>query len=212
MSLLERLEELGDRLGILQKPEAAEARAPTKILTRKVTLAELMTEIRAGEVRALAELPAELTVPFEKIYEAAGIAPALHGWTVERLRQLLLTEPFRERDRVTVQKEILRVLAGEKVEIEDLVKDAVARDQALDQFEASARKKVEERMTACQRQMAEIESKLQELESEKARLKEKIRLDTEKWSEWRKQKRAREHDLAWTVSYLIDRPVITTDE
>lgn len=206
------LQGLGDRLGILESSSEQTAQAAAKIQTRIVTLSELTTEIRAEEVRALADLPAELTVPFEKIFDTAGIRPPANGWNVDRLKQLLLTDAFKDKERQAAQKAILSVLNSENVSVEDIVRDAMARDKALDSFETFARKKMEDRMAARERQIAETEAQIKSLQIQADELNEKMKVDQEKWHDWRKQKRARERDLAWTVGYLIDRQVITTDD
>lgn len=209
---MELLESLGDRLGILEKTVGNASPSGSKIQTRSVTLEELKSEIRSEEVQALADLPAELAVPFDKIMETAGIGPGAHGWTIERLKTLLLTEEFKNLKREEAQKRILGVLSSEKVSTEDLVRDAVARDRAIDAFERTARLKMENRMAARERQIAEIETKITELQKEIARLKEHASADQAKWREWRVRKRALEKELAWSVGYLIEGHVITTDD
>ena len=212
MRLIVILESLGDRLGILEKAERNAAHTSWKIQTRTVTLAELTSEIRGNEVQALADLPAELSVPFEKIMEAAGIAPGPGGWTIERLREFLLTDDVKKLSREEAQKRILGVLASEKVSAEALVKDAVARDKAMDAFEKTARQKMEGRLAACEHQIAETDARIKELEKQKSRLLEQIASDRDRWKDWRSRKRAQERDLAWSVGYLIDHEVITTDD
>ncbi len=212
MGLLELLESLGDKLGIIAKAEGNASHPSTKIRTRSVTLKELTSEIKAEDVRALADQPAEISVSFEKIMETAGIAPGPKGWTIDRLRSLLLTEEFKSLSRQDAQKRIMSVLAAEGVTEEELVRDAVSRDQAMDAFEKTARMKMEERQATRERQNAETVAKIKELEKESARLKEQITAEQTRWREWRSKKRARERDLAWTVGFLIDRQVITTDD
>jgi hypothetical protein len=212
MRLMEMLESLGDRLGIVEKAVGNVSPAGSKIQTRSVTLEELKSEIRSEEVQALADLPAELAVPFDKIMETAGIEPGPHGWTIERLKTLLLTDEFKNLKREEAQKRILGVLSSEKVRAEDLVKDAVARDRAIDAFERTARLKMENRMAARERQIADLEAKITELGKETARLKGQASADQAKWREWRTRKRALEKDLASSVAYLIEGQVITTDE
>jgi hypothetical protein len=212
MSFLDLLQDLGDRLGILEAAEEPAAQTTAKIQTRTVTLAELATEICSEEVRALADLPAELTVPFEKIFETAGIRAPANGWNVDRLKQLLLTDAFKDKELGAVQKAILNILNSENVPVEDVVKDAMARDKALDSFEAFARKKIEDRMGVRERQISEIEAQIKALQSDLDGLREKAKIDQEKWREWRRQKRAAERELARTVGYLIDRQVITTND
>jgi hypothetical protein len=210
MNLIDLLHTIGDRLGILEMRPATSPRRPAKIQTRTVSLKDLLIEIRQEEVRALAELPAELSVPVEQIFATAGVKAAAHGWTVERLKQLLKTEQFKSKDREEVQKAILNILANEKVAVEEVVKDAVARDQALDAFEGFAGKKMEQRKTARARKMAELESNVRSLEQELDGLRREAAQDEEHWRQWQQKKAAIERDLAWAIGYLIDRQVITT--
>ncbi|NWG12687.1 MAG: hypothetical protein HXY20_04035, partial [Acidobacteria bacterium] len=188
------------------------SKAPAKIQTRVVTLAELQSEIKAGEVRALAEAPAELTVAFEKIIEAAGIPTPASGWNIEKLSRLLGTDPFKDQPRDAVQRRILEVLSADKVDPEDLVKDAMARDQALDAFEKHAERKMMNRMTALERKAAEVKAKIVELQKEGARLEALVSEERKRWLAWQRRKRAHERELARAVGYLIDRPVVTTEE
>ena len=88
----------------------------------------------------------------------------------------------------------------------------MARDKVLDSFEVYARKKVEERRAALERKAAEIEENLKKLEAERAELERKNTADREKWTEWRRQKKAREQDMAWALSHIIDGPIITITE
>jgi hypothetical protein len=211
MRLVEIMQSLGDRLGILEKP--AETAQPTaRLKTRSITLAELMSEIRSEQVRTLAEMPAELSVPFDQVYEAAGVKLSARAWNIAKLLEILDRKEFKDLDRTEIQKRIVTALNAEKVEIQDIVRDAVARDKALDAFEEFARKKLRDRTAARERRLAEIETALGELEKERATLREKADMDRKQWEDWRRRKRAAEHGLAHAVGYLIEGQVITTDE
>jgi hypothetical protein len=146
MSLLDLLQTVGGRLGILEAPSRADAGEPGKVVTRTVTLEELRSQVHSEDVRALAELPAELSLPFEKIFEAAGVNVPAHGWTVARLKALLLTEPFQRQERANLQLALLNTLHSAHVPAEDLVKEAVAQDQALDAFESFVCNKAKDHM------------------------------------------------------------------
>jgi hypothetical protein len=199
MNLLDMLRKLGDRLGIVElSPESKQPSAPVKIQTRAITLAELIMTIQITEVRALAELPSELSISFDDVYKAAGIQTPASGWTVDRLQKFLASDRIRRMDRDDAQQETLRMLAGEQVDAADLIKDAISRDQALDAFADSILKKRE-------RWLAEKREEIRSIEQE-------IADEEKKWKEWRRSKRQREQDLARTVGYLIDKPVISIDE
>jgi hypothetical protein len=212
MSFWDLLQNLGDRLGLLETAVRPAGQPAVKIQTRTVTLAELTTEIRVEEVRALADLPAELSVPFEKIYETAGIQPPPSGWTLDRLKQYLLTDAFKNKDRAIIQTAILNILKSEQASVEDVVKDAMARDKALDSFESFVQKKMDARSATRERKRAEIESQISALQAELEKVTEEAKADQQRWHEWRGKKRAQERDMANAVSYLVDRKIITTDD
>jgi hypothetical protein len=197
MDLLGMLRKLGDRIGIIEMSSASgPVSAPAKIQTRTVTLTELVMNIHVTEIRELAEMPAELDVPFEDVFKAAGIPS--DGWTVNRLQEFLGSERIRGMDRAEAQQETVRMLSGEKVDPADLVKDAMSRDRALDAFEDSIRKKREQ-------WLAEKTAQIH-------RLQQEIAAEKEKWSQWRQRKRQLERNMAHAVGYLIDRPVISIDD
>ncbi len=213
MSLLEMIESLGGRLGIIERASARKtSKATAKIRTRVVTLAELQSEIKADEVRALAEAPAELAVGFEKIFETAGIQSPESGWNIEKLGQLLHTDPFKNQPREAIQRKVLEVLGAEKVDPEALVKDAMARDRALDAFEKYAQRKMMDRIACYERKSGEVRTRIDELQKECARLEALVSGEWDRWREWQRRKRVHERELAWAVGHLIDRPVITTDQ
>ena len=86
---------------------------------------------------------------FDKVFEAAGIKPGRHGWTVERLQRPAAARASSSRmDRAAAQKALLARSGRRRSHVEDLVKDAVARDQALDAFEEFVRGKMDDRMEA----------------------------------------------------------------
>src|SRR5678816_3066598 len=122
MGLYDLMFKVGGKLGLIKLITAPDEPATKKITTRTVTLQELASEIRKTDVQALAELPAELSVPFDKVFEAAGIKPSAHGWSVDRVAQLLQTDPYKSLGRPEVQKGVLTLMSADKAQVQDLVK------------------------------------------------------------------------------------------
>jgi len=213
MELLDMLRKLGDRLGIIEFSSAPpQPSVPAKIQTRTLTLTELVMNIQITEVRVLAELGAELPVSFEEVFKAAGIQPGSTGWTVDRLQEFLSSERIRQMDRAEAQRETLRMLAAEKVDAADLIKDAVARDQALDAFEDSMLQKRERWQAAKKQALSELASQIRALEEQQEQLRREIAAEEQKWKDWRRRKRQTEQDMAHAIGYLIDRPVISIED
>jgi len=205
MNLIGILRKLGDRVGIIEiSPAAPQPSTPVKIQTRTVTLSELLMNVQITEVHELAELPSELTVPFEDIFKAAGHDASTAVWTVERLQEFLNSDRVRGMNRDDLQRETLQMLKRENVDPADIVKDAIFRDQALDAFEDSTAKKR-------QRWLSERHQLISDLSAQLSQVQKEIAAEEEKWNDWRRQKRQRERDMAHAVGFLIDRPVITID-
>ena len=212
MSFLDLLQTVGGRLGILETPSKMAGGDPEKITTRTVTLEQLKSEIQSKEVQALADLPAELAQPFPKIFEAAGVVQTSSIWNVARLVETVTAEPFRSQERGAAQRSLLGALGSDQVRAEDLVREAMAQDQALDAFEAFVCKKVEGHITLAEHRAAELDAKIQALQSERAQVAERLQIERAKLREWRLRKRIYERELASAIGYLTDRPVITTDD
>jgi hypothetical protein len=212
MGLMDMLRKLGDRLGILELSPAAQPSSPVKVQTRTITLAELVMNIRITEVRELAEAPAELSVSFEDVFKAAGIQPGPTGWTVDRLKEFLSNERIRKMDRGDAQRETLAMLAAEKVDSADLIKDAISRDRALDAFEESMSKKRPQWQAGQKQLLSELASRIRSLEQQRKGVEQEIADEEKKWADWRRRKRQNEVDMAHAIGYLIDRPVISIGE
>jgi chromosome segregation ATPase len=212
MSFLKYLQGIGNRLRILEAVADPSASPETRIQTRNVSLQELESEIRHRELHELVESPEEFSIPFEKIFETAGICSKPQDWTIERLRQWIAREPLAGKPREEAQKAILDKLNSESAPIEAIIKDAVARDQALDSFESRMSEKMKERRDACRKRMIEIETQIKDLRQESMQLDDRMGSDEKAWQEWRRQKRAHERDLAFIASYIVDHPVITIDD
>ena len=171
MGLLEKLQAFGCQLKLVQMVPKT-ATMPEKIETRSITLQELKTELQTENVRILAESPIELTIQFEKIFETAGIVRPSTGWTIEYFNKLLRTAPYSEMDSESLQMAVLEALATEQVSEEDIIKDALAKDQALNAFETFVEKKINERTAARQMRLVQIEKQIGSLEQEKNRLQQ----------------------------------------
>ncbi len=212
MSFMKLLQGIGDKLGILEAVSVPGNSETVRIQTRTVSLRALTAEVKPGVARILADTPAELATSFDEIFKAAGISANPMAWTSDRLKQAIESGELRNKPREEAQKTILALLKAEGVSPEGILKDAIARDQAMDAFEGRAREKMRARQEACRACISAAESRIRELTEECAALEQSLNDDQARWDEWKRQKRARERELASVVSYIVDHRVITSEE
>ena len=211
MGILDKLQAFGCQLKLVQVVPKTKT-SPEKIKTRNVTLRELTTQLHAENMRVLAESPVELTIAYEKVFETAGIQGLSNGWCVEQLVQLLQSKPHKEMNRKALQLAVLEKLAAGNVTAEELIKDAVAKDQALDAFEAFVGKKMKDRFSARQMRMVEIEKEITVLRQEQMRLKQDDQGETTQLSEWQRKKGEYENEILEVVDFLISCKELASDK
>jgi hypothetical protein len=211
MSLFVILQQVGGRLGLMSvaAPKSA-APTPSKIATRTIPLAELVGEVKSRQLGRLAAGEAWLAVPKARIHAQAGVveggmsAPAV----AERLRQPDLVQLPRD----AAQVALLNELAKAKVRVEDVVRDAVARDQAMDAFAEQVRVRLAKARGARRRRREQIAAAQRQLAAEDAELATADERDDRAWAQWWQGKLADEREFAWTISHLVDIPSISVDD
>ena len=210
MPIMDWVKGAGGKLGLVRfVSTTAPAAGPKKIPTRVVTLKELLAEVRAQAPATDAGGPAELEQPFDEIYRAAGVTPPEHGWTVQRLAEWLRAEVDLKAPRETIQLNIVHKLASEKAHVQDIVKDALERDQALDARERALERGLEDRARERRLRAEQIEQQIQALQQRQAELKKESQADTARWHDWYERKNAVEKDMAWVLDFLINEKVVS---
>lgn len=210
MGLLAKLQALGCQLRLVQMVPKTQT-APTKIETRSVTLQELTTQLQTENVRILAESPVELTINFERIFETAGIVRESIGWTIEHFNELLCSVPYRNMDTESLQAAVLEKLSCENVSAEEIIRDALAKDQALDAFEKFIEKKMKDRRSARQMRLMELERQIGILEQERNQMLQEDRQEPLRFTEWQKRKAIYEKEILDSVDFLMNFDMKDTD-
>lgn len=211
MSLLKRMKRLGKRLGLLRASETKARKEPTKVSMQVVSLEELMSGIPKLDIPVSTATRVELPVGFGGILSAAGVHSPPHGWTVERLQEFL-HQKCGKLNFEQAQYHTLQALARDDAPTEDVVRDAVARDQALDAFERFVKKKLEAQNKKRQKHLAKLEEQLGVLQERIDRIRREERSEREDWRNWRKSKVDYEKKMAWALSHIMEKPLITIDE
>lgn len=203
MGLLAKLKELGCQLKLVQSVERTAARMPTKVATKAVTIKELMTELHAENVKLLAESPVELTIEFGKIFESAGIKIPNHGWTIEKFIEVFQSK-YQTADVNEAKKSVQLWLSETNVSAEELVRDALAKDQALDAYEEFVLKKMNSRSQTRQERIAEIAKEMDKMKQELLRLEHQMQQEQDDAGKWQSRKKSYEQDITRAVDLLTN--------
>lgn len=149
---------------------------------------------------------------FAEIYAAAEIHPPTHGFTIEKVGDMLRSEHVRNLPRDVKRSSVLMALEAVGAPIQDVVQDAMKRDQALDTFESVQEKalnQLEAQKTQENQQIqAEIDRVLTEQRSRMQANNDEVAKEKERFFAWRLKKQEEEQKIADAVSYFVaDNPI-----
>ncbi|MFN0105457.1 MAG: hypothetical protein ACKV2U_25645 [Bryobacteraceae bacterium] len=151
---------------------------------------------------------------FDDIYGAADIKPPAHGYSILKVSDMLNSEHIRQMPAEVKKGSILVALEAAGVKIQEVVQDAIRRDQALDAFERVRLKSVEDLESRKVEENRKIQADLDKYVAEqKARLQsnlEEVAKQKESFSSWRRQKQNEEQRIADCVSYFVTENPVTT--
>ncbi|HSP07586.1 MAG TPA: hypothetical protein VLR94_10435 [Acidobacteriota bacterium] len=206
MKVLEMLRKAGAKAGLLQIEEETKT-IEIKIVEKKiVSLKKLEEEV---EQEDLSSAPPEVTVGFDRVFEAMNLQPPAHGWTVERIHQMLDSNEMKSKSRKEVAEAILVALGQNQVKPEDVVKDAASRDKALDSYEQFVEKKMQDRAVSRKRTIEELHREIKESEEQIRKLEASQSRDDAAFQEWQTRKVAKEEELARVASLFLENHGIT---
>lgn len=94
------------------------------------------------------------------VFAAAKLAPPENGWTVEKFRELAAKPLYRDMSPENRQKALLAELATNKVSSEQIVADAVRKDEALDAYERFLAQRLEQTRKEAEEKRRKLEAEL----------------------------------------------------
>jgi hypothetical protein len=164
-------------------------------------------------VRSAREVPSfqvDLS-PMEDIYRAAGIMNPRRGYSINKVVEMLHSEHIRDLSKEMKRAAVLMALDTVGVPVEQVQKDAKARQDALDAHEAEQTKHVEAEWARKAKEIIQIQA---ELESIKAHYTSRIRLSMEgvarekaTFASWLTLKQQECQSMAEAVELCLKSPV-----
>jgi hypothetical protein len=151
---------------------------------------------------------------FDDIYAAAEIKGAPNGFTIFKVSDMLGSEHIKNMPAEMKKGSIMLALDAAGVKIQDVIQDAVRRDQALDAFERVHQKSVEDLEARKIEENRKIQADLDKYVAEqKAKLQanlDEVAKQKESFINWRQKKQNEEQRIADCVSYFVtDNPITT---
>ena len=195
--------------------ESIESNQADMPLTEK-KVSDIMPEIPGPEtfVTKKIELTSENIEDFSKIYEAVGIAQPVVGFDIYKVEEMLNSPHLKDMPSSVKKNAVMVALEASKVPVEEIIKDAVSRDRALDAYEKVEQNAVE----LLEKQKADENTAIQEeidrfLQEKRSQIEENnisVRDAKERFKAWQLKKQDEEQRIYNIVSYFVSPNPITT--
>jgi hypothetical protein len=157
--------------------------------------------------------PVNNPTSFAEIYQAAEIHPPPHGFTIEKVGDMLRSEHIRTLPREVKKSSVLVALEAVGAPIQDVIQDAMKRDQALDTFESVQERALNQLEAQKLQENQEIQAEIDRLLADrKAKMQantDAIAKEKERFFAWRLKKQEEEQKIADAVSYFVTENPIT---
>lgn len=196
------------KLGLIKVLAENDQAGPVGVETVRVSLTDLQAKYKNNMTSETIYIP-EIIVDFDVLLESLKINIPAHGWTATRIAKLLLSDEFKAKDKNTVKKQILDLLMKEQVPVEDIIKDAVSRDQALDSFEQIVHNKLLTLVSSGKSKITELEAEIVEKQGQIKDFRSSIRNYKDTYKNWLCRKTAKEEELLEVVSVIADKQEIS---
>ena len=158
--------------------------------------------------------PVSNTSSLAEIYQAAEIQPPAHGFTIEKVADMLHSEHIRNLPREVKRSSVLVALEAVGAPLQDVIQDAMKRDQALDTFERLQEQSVNQLEARKQQENQQIQAEIDRVVAEqRSRIQannDEVAKEKERFFAWRLKKQEEEQKIADAVSYFVtDNPITT---
>jgi hypothetical protein len=201
------------------KKENGAGKAPGPLKTKIITLDELKKqsrEISVEHFECCIPPGEELKLSFDDVFTRANIREPKHGWTITRVAETVSTPEYQTMGEDTAKQALVGALKSAKTKPEEILKDAMERDRALDKFEEFLNGRIVKTQTELLDQNAEIEQKIQQLAKQKEENLTRIQEVKDYLARWKTEKVEIEKSFAKAASYLTAENVVSigpvTDE
>jgi hypothetical protein len=198
---------------IVSETDATGGTAETPLTTPKQIPGEAFAAPDSAAAPA-SGLPAQSD--FAEVYREAGVQLPAHGYGIDKVAEMLENKRLTTLTREVRATAVLTALEAAGVTLADVIQDAVARDRALDAFEAAKSQELENLKTDSQARIGavqqEIESFLREKNAEIESLKKGADSASQAFSELTARKRREEERLRDVVTFFVepaDNPITT---
>lgn len=149
-------------------------------------------------------------LPTEEIYRAAGITTPRRGYTVAKVIEMINSEHVRALSKEMKRAAVLMALDAAGVTVDQIQRDAKARQESLDAYQASQKKQAEAEWARKAEEITQIQSELESIKAHYtariSRCTEALARDKARFSTWVTTREQESKNMAEAVELCLKNP------
>ncbi len=161
---------------------------------------------RKKETRPSAVYGNEL-LPFEEIYQAAGIPTPRLGYSISKVVAMLQSEHIRDLPSETKRASLMMALDAAGVQVNEVLQDATLRQHAINSYESGQKKRLEQYEMRKAQDNREIQSEMDRVTAQYlARINsnlDEVAREKDAFRKWQVQKQEEAHHMAEAVALCV---------
>jgi hypothetical protein len=149
-------------------------------------------------------------LPMEDVYRTAGIANPSRGYSVSKVVEMINSEHIRSLSKEMKRAAVLMALDAAGVSVDQIQRDAKARQEALDAYEKSQKKQADAEWARKAEEITQIQSELESIRAHYTarigRCTEALSRDKARFSNWVTTKAQESKNMAEAVELCLQAP------
>jgi|TergutMp193P3_1026864.scaffolds.fasta_scaffold161537_1 hypothetical protein len=143
---------------------------------------------------------------FEQIYNTVGIKTPSHGFNIYKIEEMLRSPFLKDMNNEAKKNSILVTLEAIKVSIDEITRDAIKRNRALDSYERFEEQKLQDFENRKSEDNKKIQEEIERYFNDKRELIQRndklVQQAKEKFKNWLALKKAEEQKIYETLKYF----------
>jgi hypothetical protein len=164
----------------------------------------------ANSAREVPTFQVEL-LPVEEVFRVAGVVSPRKGYSVQKVIEMINSEHIRNLAKEMKRAAILMALDAAGVSVDQIQRDAKARQDALDSYETSQKKQADTEWTRKAEEIAQIQSELESIKAHYAaridRCSEALARDKARFRAWATTKEQESLAMTEAVDLCLKAPI-----
>jgi hypothetical protein len=200
--IINLLRRFGEKVGLIRIVVPNSSSKVTISQMKSMTLEELTRTLGEDRKQRPSPIVSQVTNGFDQVFEIMKLTKFQHGWNIERLAMSVRIDQTEKLNKDELRRAASQVLEANKVPLQDMLKDAQNRLQALEEFTIRLTAQLKGLQEAREREIEGFKKEISLCQEQMKHLALMQSQDESALEEWQKKKAEKQKEIQRIISLI----------